>query len=112
MTHQLCSSEELSAWEGKGKPGSNIIYYQGPSLGRAVSFDTNSKRPTEQTANVVNRVRDLYNLGRIALVQRRLSLGDRTSQFAYVAIFLDKPHDIPSQGRLFPVCPYFEPALA
>ncbi len=106
---RFCSTDELAAWEGRAKPGIELIYYEGPSLGREVSPDRIGKRPTDLTADTINRVRTLYNLGRVVLVQRRLSHG-RTSTFAYIATFLDKPIKVSAEHRLIDVIAFKEAA--
>lgn len=102
---RFCDVAELTAWEGRATPGEPLVYYSGPCLGRDIELDRKNERPTAVEADIVNRIRSLYNMGQVSLVQRRLSSGQGSS-FAYTAIFNERPAKIKRENQLEEVKPF------
>ena len=78
---QLCTEDDLLAWEHDADPGYVLTYYTGPSLARSLALSPH------RMEDIVNRVRGLYNQGRIELIQCRIGHDDHDRIFAYRAFF-------------------------
>jgi len=102
---RLVSLPDLETWERRGAPGSKLIYYVGGCLAYDVEYSKRGKKPSPLFANVINRIRDLANLGRVDLAQRRLTRG-RESVFAYEAIFRDSPTPVNKEHAISEVIPF------
>ncbi len=85
----FCTNEELTTFEAKAAPGEVFLYFSGENLPQQGTA-------TEAETDMLNRVRTLYNLGRIDLVQRKLAL----FSYEYLAIFRNKPTTIDERGML------------
>ena len=96
---RFCELAELTAFEHRAIPGEVFAYYKGGSLGRDIEFNGGTKTPTAAMASVVNRIRDLFNLGRIDLTQKRLAHG-KDSAFSYQAVFRHTPVKVPNEHKL------------
>lgn len=73
----MTSTNEFSDYLESGNPGDHFVYHVGGRL-------MGSNNPKD-VPDVVWRVREAYNQGKIDLVQRRLSRGLK-SKFAYCAV--------------------------
>ncbi len=76
----FCTDEELIAFEAEAQPGEEFLYFSGENLPQQGTA-------TERDTDILNRLRTLYNLGRIDFTQRKLAL----FSYEYLAIFRNKP---------------------
>src|SRR5688572_12630607 len=105
--YSTCKPRELELWERRAAPGSRLVYFSGESIARAAVTDTEKQRPAPELADVINRIRSLYNLGHIDLFQRRTSIGERNvGTFDYFAVWRDRPAKVPTEHRLMPMIPF------
>jgi hypothetical protein len=103
----ICDEVTLEAWERAGKPGTNLVYFSGESV--AHELDLAKKREDARFIDAINRIRSLYNVGQVDLVQRRTSYGTKVGEFDYIAIWRERPAKIASHEKI-ELAPNCEPA--
>ncbi len=93
----FCAKPDLDKFEHLAAPGTGITYYTGLSVGRGIEDQRGDKKRLALAINIINRVRLLYNFGRLELSQRRIG----PKQFEHMATYRKRPASIAPEAKLW-----------